>query len=173
METESFYWIQSPWPGRLAIVPRPRGGDWLKEEVDDWVREGLQVVVSLLTPDEAAELELTNEAEMFRSKGLEFYSFPIPDFGVPASRAETLKLVKELDSHLRAGRSVGIHCRQARGRSPLIAACLLVSAGEAPDKAFDQIAEARGFPVPETTEQREWVETFAPELAASTFERRR
>ena len=173
MGAESFYWIRGPWPGRLAIVPRPRGGDWLEEEVDAWAREGLEVIVSLLTSDEAAELELTKEAELSRSKGLEFCSFPIPDLGVPASRAETLQVVKELDRHLRAGKSIGIHCRQGIGRSGLIAACLLVLAGEAPDEVFDRISEARGRPVPETMEQREWVEAFAPELAASTFERRR
>jgi len=27
------YWIAGPWQGRLGIVPRPRGGDWLEHLV--------------------------------------------------------------------------------------------------------------------------------------------
>lgn len=173
MATDSSYWIQGPWPGRLAIVPRPRGGDWLEHEVDSWASAGFTVVVSLLTPDEAAELEITNEAELANLKGIKFYTFPVKDRSVPASRIDTLKLLKELDQQLAAGNSVGIHCRQGIGRSVLLAASLLVSAGEAPNEAFDRIAKARGCPVPETTEQRRWVEEFASELAASGPYRRR
>jgi hypothetical protein len=39
------YWINTPWPGRLAIVPRPRGGDWLEEEVGAWL---LKIVAFLI-----------------------------------------------------------------------------------------------------------------------------
>lgn len=27
----TLYWIDGVWPGRLAIVPRPRGDDWLED----------------------------------------------------------------------------------------------------------------------------------------------
>lgn len=169
--SESFYWITGSWPGRLAIVPRPRGGDWLEDEVRSWARSGIEVVVSLLTSDETTELDLTREAEFCRASGIEFRSFPIPDRGVPASRDETLKLVKELDSHLTTGKCMGIHCRQGIGRSGLVAACLLVSSGVAPDNAFEQISGARGCPVPETMKQREWLEAFAPQLATAVTKR--
>ena len=35
MHTE-LYWIPGPWLGRLAIMPRPRGGDWLEDEIRSW-----------------------------------------------------------------------------------------------------------------------------------------
>lgn len=30
------FWINGPWPGRLAIMPRPRSGDWLEDEIQAW-----------------------------------------------------------------------------------------------------------------------------------------
>lgn len=159
--------INAPWSGRLAIVARPRGGDWLQDEIISWVRSGFQVIVSLLTFEETNELELTGEADACRSAGLEFVSFPIPDRGVPASRGETLQLIKSVEALLGAGKAVGLHCRQGIGRSGLIAACLLVSSGVPADTAFSRISEARGLPIPETDEQRRWVEKFAPELAGA------
>ncbi len=51
------YWIDGPWNGRLAIAARPRGGDWLDDEVGSWRQAGLDMMVSLLTPDEVAEFE--------------------------------------------------------------------------------------------------------------------
>jgi len=60
MYTE-LYWIEGPWPGRLAISARPRGGDWLEDEVKSWRRAGLDIIVSLLTPDEEEALDLQRE----------------------------------------------------------------------------------------------------------------
>ena len=158
------YWIDGPWQGRLAIVARPRGGDWLEDEVRSWACSGLQVIVSLLTAEETAAFELTNEADLCRSSGIEFVSFPIPDREVPSSRTDALRLVKGLDEYLATGKAVGIHCRQGIGRSGLVAACLLVSSSVPLAVAFNRISEARGRPIPETNEQREWVQAFAPQL---------
>jgi len=60
-----------------------------------------------------------------------------------------------------SGKSVTIHCRQSVGRSALLAATLLVEAGINPDEAFRRIEAARGCPVPDTPEQRAWVERFS------------
>src|SRR6185503_14796863 len=78
LKTE-LYWIEGSWPGKLAIVPRPRGGDWLADEVQAWRQAGLDVMVSLLTQEENAELDLTQEAESSQTGGLQFIEFPIPD----------------------------------------------------------------------------------------------
>jgi len=42
-------------------MPRPRGGDWLDGEIQSLAKAGVNVVVSLLTADEIAELELQDE----------------------------------------------------------------------------------------------------------------
>jgi hypothetical protein len=53
---DTIFWIDGPWRGRLAIVTRPRGGDWLEDDMTSWRRAGLDLIVSLLTADESAEL---------------------------------------------------------------------------------------------------------------------
>ena len=157
------YWVSGPWPGRLGVVPRPRGGDWLAEEVRSWRATGLDVVTSLLTPEEAAELELQDEEARAREEGVELVSFPIPDYSVPGSRKDMAELVRQLERALASGKSVAVHCRQGIGRSSLVIASLLVAAGEDPDEAFRRIEKARGRPVPDTAEQREWVDGMAPD----------
>ncbi len=155
------YWIEGPWRGRLAIVPRPRGGDWLEEEVRSWQEAGLDVMVSLLTHDENTELELHQEELLCRARGIQFHAYPIQDRGVPTSRKATTDLVRKLEKALEAGQSVAVHCRQGIGRSSLIAALLLVSAGVDPEAALAQIHQARGCAVPDTLEQSNWIKSFA------------
>ena len=70
------YWVDTGNPLRLAIVPRPRGGDWLEDELDQMKRAGIDVLVSMLQVDEAAELGLSSEAELCEAKGIVFRSFP-------------------------------------------------------------------------------------------------
>ena len=159
------YWVPGPWRGRLGIVPRPRGGDWLQDEVKAWRDAGLDVVASLLTAGEEAELGLRQEKAVAQTEGLEFGAFPIPDYGVPPSRADFARFVGRLDEALRSGKTVGVHCRQGIGRSSLAVAALLVSAGEEPEEAFRRIAKARGREVPDTDEQRQWVAQIAASAA--------
>lgn len=155
------YWIEGPWPGRLAIVPRPRGGDWLEEDVRSWQESGLNVMISLLTRGENTELELNQEKLLCRAQGIQFHAYPIQDREVPTSRKATADLVRKLETALEAGKSVAVHCRQGIGRSSLIAALLLVSAGIDPEAALAKIRQARGCTVPDTLEQRNWIKSFA------------
>ena len=160
--------IETSWQGRLTILPRPRGGDWLEDEVREWRLAGVDVIVSLLTSDEIADLDLVQEARLCRENGIRYLSFPITDRGVPASRQATLELAKTLETILAAGKTVAVHCRQGIGRSALIAACVLILAGTTPEVAFKRLSAARGCSVPETAEQRQWVIQFARELAPAS-----
>ncbi|PYX07406.1 MAG: tyrosine protein phosphatase [Acidobacteria bacterium] len=165
--TTGLYWIDSPWPGRLAIAARPRGGDWLEDDISAWRHAGVDVVLSLLTRDEAEELDLTREPDLCRAKGIRFLTFPIPDRHVPGSKTEADNWLARVAELLQAGQNVVIHCRQGIGRSGMIAAALLVSNGTSPGEAFQRISDARGVAVPETTEQKEWVRHFLKPVAAS------
>jgi predicted protein tyrosine phosphatase len=164
MYTE-LHWMDGPWPGRLAISARPRGGDWLDDELASWRKSGVDEVVSLLTPEEVESLELQNEAARSWEAGMQFRCFPIVDRWVPASKRDALRLIEDLDRELAAGKNISIHCRQGIGRAGLIAASLLVARGLPPAGALERISLARGVTVPETAEQRAWVDAFAAELA--------
>ncbi len=159
------YWTTEKYPGSLAIVARPRGGDWLEDEALAWSQAGLAVIVSLLEADEAADLDLLLEEEACQEQGLLFFSFPITDRSVPKPSQSVVPLLTKLQRLLTEGKTIGIHCRQSIGRASLVTACVMVLFGQTPDEAFAQLSIVRGLPVPETTEQREWVEKFAEELS--------
>lgn len=155
------YWIKGPWPGTLAISARPRGGDWLEDEVSGWRSAGIDLVVSLLTPQENQELELWGESNLARARGLLFISLPTEDRGVPPCWDEASLAVAKIEEMLRQGRNVAVHCRQGIGRSGMIAAAVLVKDGSVPDDSLELVSDARGLPLPETAEQREWVRKFS------------
>jgi protein-tyrosine phosphatase len=158
------YWIEGPWPGRLAIMPRPRGGDWLEDEIQSWRRSGVDVVVSLLTREEQTELSLPDEEALCRANGIELVSFPIVDRGIPSSFAAFSDQVTKLAEQLASGKNVAVHCRQGIGRAALVAICLLVSSGIEPEAAMERVGAARGCSVPETPEQRRWIVDFAKSI---------
>lgn len=155
------YWLDDAWPGRIALSARPRGGDWLAGEVNDWKRSGVGTVVSLLEPQEERDLDLRGEAAEVRRGGMEFFSFPIPDRQVPRSEAGLANALEKVERSLSNGANVLIHCRQGVGRTGLVAACLLVKKGISPGTAVEKISVARGVVVPETEEQREWIDYYA------------
>ena len=159
------HWVEGPWSGKVALAARPRGGEWLDEEFANWRRAGVETIFSLLTPEEEKDLNLTHEKRAAQDHAMAFRTFPIKDRQVPESEVRFAKLLEKLDSELASGRNVAIHCRQGIGRTGLVAACLLITKGLEPKAAIRNLTTARGIPVPETSEQRRWIEHFASTLA--------
>jgi protein-tyrosine phosphatase len=160
MRTE-LYTIARQGPGTLSVMARPRGGEWLPDEVQEWRAAGVGVVVSLLTPAEGQELDLVEEAALCRRAGIEFIAFPLADRSVPEPASSADQLIEELVRKLTAGEHVAIHCRMGIGRSAMMAAATLVALGQTPEQALTAVAAARGYPVPDTAQQRDWVERYA------------
>jgi protein-tyrosine phosphatase len=153
------YWIENLPRGRLAIVGRPRAGDWLADEISGWLAAGLSDIVSLLENDEIGELELEQEATISIRAGLSFERFPIPDRGVPSSADAAVQLFDNIASRITIGRSVGVHCRAGIGRSGLVTAGVLLRLGMSESDAWQRVSAARKLRVPDTDEQRAWVST--------------
>ncbi|HVM92883.1 MAG TPA: dual specificity protein phosphatase family protein [Terriglobales bacterium] len=161
------YWTEGPWRGRLAIAARPRGGDWLDDEMSAWRREGIDTVLSLLTRQEEQELDLKQESSEAKHKGMKFLSLPVADREVPRTESDVRAAVEKLDEDLSSGKNVVIHCRQGIGRSGLVGACLLIGRGMSPGAAVDALSASRGLPVPETAEQRHWIDQYASNFAGA------
>jgi len=159
------FWIPGTWRGRLAIAVRPRGGDWLSDEVKGWRQAGADVIVSLLEDGEANQLDLEDERGAVESNAMRFLSYPIPDRGIPASTREALSLITQIVDQLDSGKNVILHCRQGIGRSGLIAAGVFVTSGAGSNEALRAVSDARGINVPETIEQRRWVEKLGSRMA--------
>lgn len=154
------YWIDTDSTAKLAIMPMPRGGDHLDDEIRTLKREGVQVLVSLLPPDEAADFGLENEETACAVRGIKFRSFPIPDRRVPDSAEAFRRFIDTLHYDLLQGRSIAAHCRAGIGRSALLLAALLRREGLSSDDAFRRISYARGMQTPDTPEQLRWVENL-------------
>jgi protein-tyrosine phosphatase len=152
------YWLSDNDSTRLGIMPRPRGGDWLEDEIASLRDQKVDVVVSLLTCDEEAELQLAEEPHLCRAAGLRFISFPIADRQTPADPEAALQLVHDLSQLYAQRKGIVIHCRAGIGRASLIAAAILASQGSSVMNAFQIISSARGCPVPDTEEQSRWLQ---------------
>ena len=157
------FWIPGHWTGKLAVSTRPRGGDWLEDEVRSWKDAGLDTIVSLLDANEAAELGLAEERAAVHAAGLHFRSFPIPDRGIPGSTVKMLRFLADVTSELASGGNVAIHCRQGVGRAGMVAAAALITSGASARDAADIVGRARGIPVPETPDQLRWLEALSAE----------
>jgi protein-tyrosine phosphatase len=109
---------------------------------------------------------LADEDEAAAANRIRFISFPIADRGVPVSTERAVALLKEIVGALDDGKSVAVHCRQGIGRSGLIAAAALVTAGMSADSAIEMVSAARGQTVPETEAQRWWIHHLPSERLA-------
>ena len=160
MSRHGLYVIGTVGQGTLSIVARPRGGDWLDDEIARLAAQGVQLLVSLLMPDEQQELGLLAAGECCRTAGIDFLSIPVQDLGVPEDEAAFDATIASVIDRLYQGHSVAVHCRQSVGRSGLFACAVLVASGVPQTTAIATVSAARGVPVPETPEQRRWLERY-------------
>lgn len=144
-------------PGRLLIVPRPRGGDWLDDDIARLARAGVHCLVSLLEPHEQTELELEGEPAACGAHGVQFAWLPVPDRGTPGDESRYLAQARLLAQDVRGGRTVACHCRQSVGRAGMLAVAVSVMLGSELTAAVETVSLARGVAVPETPEQRAWL----------------
>jgi protein-tyrosine phosphatase len=153
MKTEVF---EMEWPGtgRLGMMARPHGGEWLDDALKALRGNGVDLLVNALTEEDRERLDLRHEPTAAREVGLDYVSFPITDFGVPKER-DLKDLAAKLAEAYEEGSFVVAHCFGGSGRSGLIVGATLIKLGATAEEAMELMAKARGFRAPETDEQRE------------------
>lgn len=153
------YWIdKEDIPGRLGITARPRGNEWLEQEIMTIKKQNIGIVVSLLESEEIYELGLEQEEKICNSYGIAYINFPIKDRDIPRDEYKLKNLIMLLNEKLNSGVSIVIHCRMGIGRSSIIAACILQERGLNAEDIFRLISKTRGLEVPDTDAQIRWVE---------------
>lgn len=154
----SIYWLHAFDNGaKLGIMARPRGGDWLADEITHLKNNKVATLVSLLESNEIYDLELKLEKDFCKAQQIEYINFPIRDRGIPKSGNETDQLIELLSEKLNRGLSVVIHCRMGIGRSSIIAAAVLLKYKLKASDIIESICRIRGLKVPDTDEQLAWL----------------
>ena len=158
MQAEMYEIIPCP-AGRLATMPRPRKGEWLRGELASLQSRGVTDLVSVLTPPEEVELGLENESQYCAELGIRFHRHPVQDRGLPVQPAfdDFISLLLPI---LTQNGFIAIHCRAGIGRCSVMAAAFLCRLGLSASDAIDLISTARGFDVPDTDAQENFIRAF-------------
>lgn len=151
------YWVAAALTGRIAVVARPRTAASFR----DLKACGVDVLVSMLEPEEAVDVGLGDEAERCAAAGIMFLGVPVMDHGVPDAFEPVEAAVAAVKGHLAKGLGVGAHCYAGLGRSPLFVAASLIAHGLSDAEAIDLVSKARGYNVPEMAGQHAWLHEFA------------
>jgi protein-tyrosine phosphatase len=162
------YWVETELKGRVGTSGAPAGGDDLPGEIAEFANEGVNVLASMLAFSEVGRLQLESENELCRRHSIDFHHLPITDHGVPEMMGPAKNLVMQLAGSVNSGASVVIHCFAGIGRSSLVAALTLATAGIPIEQCFALISEARGFTVPETKRQEVWFRSFLEKYPPQT-----
>jgi atypical dual specificity phosphatase len=138
----NFGWV---WPGRLAGMGRPRPHD-----VEILAEAGIRGVLTLTEEGPLPE---------FGAAGLVVRHEPIRDFAAPD--VETLtRCVEFVETMLRDGTPVVVHCFAGYGRTGTVLAAVLAASGVPPENAVREIRAMRPGSI-ETPEQEAAVIAFA------------
>ena len=152
------YWLHAlKNSAKIGIMARPRGNDWLEDEIINLKNQKVDTLVSLLERSEIYELGLICEEEICLTKNLNFINFPINDRDIPEKGEALEQLLELLATKLTQGNSVVVHCRMGIGRSSIVAAAVLLKFNLKADDIIQNICTVRGLRVPDTDQQLDWL----------------
>lgn len=131
---------KSLWRGKLNydhILPLLVVGSLpiYEDDVKEMRNQSVAAVVDLCRDNE-------DEDSMLAEFGIAHNPEFIPDTKAPL-QDQFDRLVRWIDSYIKDGKKVYIHCHAGRGRAPTIACAYLIHTGMSPMQAFDFILEKR------------------------------
>lgn len=157
-------WLDIPSAsGRLGMTLCPgrkdRGRD-LAADLDTLEKNGVKLVLSLLTDKELEWAGVPNLIDAARARGIEILHAPVPDGAAPGVGAAR-ESAKWLLDGLRAGSNAAIHCMGGLGRTGTLAACVLIECSVNAEDSIARVRQSRGIRAIETREQENFVREFA------------
>jgi protein-tyrosine phosphatase len=165
--TDRILWVRDIDPHRIAVTSCPPGEGDLAAHVAGWKAEGIDLVVSLQQPDERARWGVTDEDRHCERMGIAFRSFPIVDHDVPESVEAFAEFTREMHQEVISGKAMLAHCLAGIGRTGLLTSGVLFLLGVPRASIGEVLRRSRGFAMPETAEQRAWLEAFYDVLSGS------
>lgn len=160
------HWINDEKIGekKIGTMARPRGNDWLYDEIK-WLKiREVDCLVSLLEKSEEWELGLQEEKEICEKWEIEFINFPIQDVNTPKDEDNFINLSKALANKIIENKKVVIHCRMGIGRASILAAATMINLGFDAKDIFEIIGKYRKLKVPDTEEQKDWILSIEEKL---------
>ena len=142
-------------PGRIGLTKCPgisiRGSGAARDRhgvtsdlqvIRQW---GADAILSLVEEEELQHLQVPDLGDAIQRAGLNWYHFPVRDFGVPdpGSMKRWEQMSALFHRLLDRGEKLLIHCRGGLGRSGTIAALLLIERGESWQRAMEIVRKAR------------------------------
>ncbi|MGH8221125.1 MAG: ADP-ribosylglycohydrolase family protein [Steroidobacteraceae bacterium] len=165
-----------PWPNSYWALPEqllageyPAGQDpaATRERIERLLALGVDTIVDLTAAEEPVP-----RYDVLLPAHVQHHRFPIRDHGIPAFPSHMTDILETMESALRAGRRLYIHCRAGIGRTGMVVGCLLVERGSTGEQALEllngawrQCARSADWPsVPETEAQIEYVRSWQPSV---------
>jgi ADP-ribosyl-[dinitrogen reductase] hydrolase len=162
------YWVV---PHKFLAGEYPGDKDPVKarKKIKQFLAAGIRHFIDLTKVDELVPYEaILSEEARNSSIQTTYQRFPIQDISVPSDSEHLAEILLAIDSRIREGGVVYLHCWGGVGRTGLVVACWLQEHGRTPDDALAEL-NARWSTVekiyrkpesPETPVQVSWVESW-------------
>lgn len=124
------------------------GADWRRDldlDIASLVAWRADLVITLLTPEEMAFLQIPGLGEKIRATGMDWLNLPIEDTSTPTPAwwQRWNEVSPNLHTRLERGARIVIHCRGGLERAAFVAALLQMERGMPIADALARIAQAR------------------------------
>lgn len=134
------YWVE---PGRLLAgeYPGQYTSESTRQRIDALLEAGINTFIDLTRPNETVPYyRILLEESKIHDVDVERHNFPIGDFGLPTPET-MMSILDEIDTALRKGRKIYLHCWGGIGRTGTTVGCYLVRRGMSGEDALQQLAE--------------------------------